>query len=210
MSSGFNTDVKVGDRLLHVQTEDRGPAHPSIDTVVYQSGRIFHRRATNYEQFAASPEFSAEELHKRVAEQHRSVIESIRAGELDKELAAAEVEIRAAAVDARGPGIQVQLLNPGSWLSAGNVALDVEVSRRADRQPQAGAQVEAVIEGSVSPERHTGVCDDQGRVKIKFPLPPLGKDDLALVIEAKLDAAKDEIRFSMRSRAKNTPPANPQ
>ncbi len=47
-------------------------------------------------------------------------------------------------------------------------------------------------------------------MKIKFPLPPLGKDDLALVIQAKLDAAKDEIRFSMRTRAKNTPPANPQ
>jgi hypothetical protein len=113
-------------------------------------------------------------------------------------------------MSARGPGIQVQLLNPGSWLSAGNVALDVEVSRRADRQPQAGAQVEAVIEGSISAERHTGVCDDQGRVKIKFALPPLGKNDLALVIQAKLDAAKDEIRFSMRTRAKNAPAADPQ
>ncbi len=210
MSSGFNTDVKAGDRVLHVQTEDRGPAHPSIDTVVYQNGRIFYRRASNYEQFAASSEFSQEELRKRVAEQHRSVIESIRAGELDKEIAAAEAEAQAAAVAARGPGIQVQLLNPGSWLSAGNVALDVEVSRRADRQPQAGAHVEAVIEGSISSEKHSGICDDQGRVKIKFPLPPLGKDDLALVIQAKLDAAKDEIRFSMRTRAKNTPPANPQ
>ncbi len=210
MSSGFNTDVKVGDRVLHVQTEDRGPAHPSIDTVVYQSGRIFHRRASNYEQFASSAEFSVEELHKRVAEQHRSVIESIRAGELDKEIAAAAAETQAAAQASRGPGIQVQLMNPGSWLSAGNVALDVEVSRRADKQPQAGAQVEAVIEGSISGEKHTGICDEQGRVKIAFPLPPLGKNDLALVIQAKLDAAKDEIRFSMRTRAKNTTPANPQ
>jgi hypothetical protein len=203
MSSGFNTDVKLGDRVLHVQTEDRGPNHPSIDTVVYQNGRIFHRKASNYEQFASSPDFSADELHRRVAEQHRTVIESIRAGELDAEIAAAEA---AANASAKAAGIQVQLLNPGSWLSAGNVALDVEVSRRADKQPQSGAQVEAMIEGSLSGERHAGVCDDQGRVKIKFPLPPLGKDDLALVIHAKADSGKDEIRFSMRTRSKNSPP----
>jgi hypothetical protein len=211
MSSGFNTDVKIGDRVLHVQTEDRGPNHPSIDTVVYQNGRIFHRKASNYEQFAASAEFSPEELHRRVAEQHRTVIESIRAGELDAEIAAAAAESNAAASAAiKAAGIQVQLLNPGSWLSAGNVALDVEVSRRADRQPQSGAQVEAMIEGSLGGERHGGVCDDQGRVKIKFPLPPLGKDDLALVIHAKAETGKDEIRFSMRTRAANAPPAIPQ
>ena len=32
MSSGFNTDIKVGEQVFHVQTEDRGPAHPVIDT----------------------------------------------------------------------------------------------------------------------------------------------------------------------------------
>jgi hypothetical protein len=146
-----------------------------------------------------------------VAEQHKAVIEAIRAGELDAEIAAAEAEANAAAAAAvKAAGIQVQLLNPGSWLSAGCVALDVEVSRRADKQPQSGAQVEATIEGSLGGEKHGGVCDSQGRVKIKFPLPPLGKDDLALVIHAKADAAKDEIRFAMRTRAKNNPPANPQ
>jgi len=34
MSSGFNTDIKVGEQVFHVQTEDRGPAHPIIDTAV--------------------------------------------------------------------------------------------------------------------------------------------------------------------------------
>jgi hypothetical protein len=46
-------------------------------------------------------------------------------------------------------------------------------------------------------------------VRILFPLPPLGKGDLALVIQAKTDAGKDEIRFTMRSRAKMPPAAPP-
>ena len=198
MSSGFNTDVKVGEHVFHVQTEDRGPNHPIIDTVVYQQGRILHRRASNYEQGADAVPFSAEELRRRVEEQHREIIEAIRSGALDAEIAAAEPATRAQA-----SGIQVQLLNPGSWLSAGKVSLELEVSRKADRQPQSGAAVKAVIEGALADGTHSGTSDDRGRVHIHFPLPPLGKGDLALVIQAQADASKDEIRFAMRTRANN-------
>jgi hypothetical protein len=199
MSSGFNTDVKVGEHVFHVQTEDRGPNHPIIDTVVYQQGRILHRRASNYEQGADAAPFGAEELRQRVEEQHRSVIEALRSGALDAEIASAEAVTQAA----RPSGIQVQLLNPGSWLSAGKVSLELEVSRKTDQQPQAGAAVKAVIEGALADGTHSGTSDDQGRVHIHFPLPPLGKGDLALVIQAQTDAGKDEIRFAMRTREKN-------
>jgi hypothetical protein len=196
MSSGFNTDVRVGAQVYHVQTEDRGPTHPAIDTAVYQSGRVLYRRSFNYEHLVASGFSGAEELHQRVEDQHRAVIDEIRSGALDAEFAAAAEQA------SRGSGIQVQLLNPGSWLSGGYVSLEVEILRRADRQPEPGAQVEAVIEGALQATRHSGTCDDQGRVKIQFPLPPLGKGDLALVIQAHTEAGKDEVRFTMRSRAK--------
>jgi hypothetical protein len=220
MSSGFNTDVKTGDRVLHVQTEDRGPAHPSIDTVVYQNGRIFYRKASSYEHFAASADFNAEDLHFRVSEQHRTVIEAIRAGELDAELAAAESAANANAGANAGAStavarpaaaaIQVQLLNPDSWLSAGHVSLQLEVTRRADKSPLTGAHVEASIDGALSGSGQTGVCDAKGRVKIKFPMPQLGRNDLTLVIVAKSDAAKDEIRFAMRTRTRRRPVPTPQ
>ena len=199
MSSGFNTDVKVGEHIFHVQTEDRGPNHPIIDTVVYHNGRILHRRASNYEQDADAAPYTAEELRRRVEEQHRAVIEALRSGALDAEIASAEVATQAS----RPGGIQVQLLNPGSWLSAGKVSLELEVSRKADRQPQPGAAVKAVIEGALDNGSHSGTSDDHGRVRIHFPLPPLGKGDLALVIQAQADASKDEIRFAMRTRGKN-------
>jgi hypothetical protein len=201
MSSGFNTDIKVGEQVFHVQTEDRGPAHPIIDTAVYQNGRILHRRAFNYSELSRSDSFTVEDLRFRVEEQHRAVIEDIRSGVLDTEIASAS----AATQSSRPGGIQLQLLNPGSWLSAGKVSLEVEVSRRADRQPQVGANVEALIEGSLDGTRHPATTDDQGRVRIQFPLPPLGKGDLALVIQAKADTWNDEIRFTMRSRPKESP-----
>ncbi len=38
MNFGFNSNVRVGDVMYHVQTEDRGPSHPFLDTVVYHGG----------------------------------------------------------------------------------------------------------------------------------------------------------------------------
>lgn len=225
MSSGFNTDVRVGERIYHVQTEDRGPNRPVIDTMVYQNGRVVHRRNCSYKHFVDSTEFTPEGLRERVEEQHRCVIEDLRSGALNgdkstaayaqpeavaqcgaetaKDVAAPVVRVAAAAVkDEPAPipaGIQLQLLNPESWLTAGSVSLQVEILRRTDRQPQSAAQVEALIEGSLDEVRHGGTTDESGRVQIHFPMPKLGKGGLALVIQAKADDGTDELRYVMRS-----------
>ncbi len=196
MSSGFNTDVHVGDQIFHVQTEDRGPSHPVIDTAVYQHGRILHRLASDYQEFAGSTEFSADGLRERVKSSTEGSSRICAPVCLTRKSPRrwssqfAPAEFRCSS----------SIPRPG-W-PEGSVLLDVEIVRRADRQPQAGAQVEAAIEGAAQAARHAGVSDDRGRVRIEFPLPPLGKGNLALVIHAQADAGKDEIRFSMRSRTK--------
>ena len=76
-------------------------------------------------------------------EQHRAVIDDVRSGALDSEIASASASTQAN----RPSGIQLQLLNPGSWLSAGKVSLEVEVSRRTDRQPQVGAKRRSLYRG---------------------------------------------------------------
>jgi len=207
MSSGFNTDVRVGENIFHVQTEDRGPSHPVIDTAVYQNGRVVHRRSSNYQEFATSAEFSIEGVRQRVEEQHRTIIQELRSGALGG------APVLTDPVPSREPdkampagnAIQVHLLNPQSWLSAGRVSLDLEILRRADRQPWPGAVIEAAIEGSATNDRHTGMSDEQGRARIQFPLPPLGRGDLTLVILASADGDRDEVRFAMRSREKSKP-----
>ena len=202
MSSGFNTDVRVGDQVLHVQTEDRGPSHPAIDTAVYQNGRVLLRRSSSYQEFAASADFSAEGVRQRVEEQHRTVIQDLRTGTI---AVPAQPAMPPQSVNGRKSEIQVQLLNPQSWLAGGRVSLDLEILRRSDRQPWPGAAIEAMIEGSASQERHQGTSDEQGRARIQFALPPLGKGDLTLVILASADGDRDEVRFAMRSRDKSKP-----
>ncbi|MGC2420104.1 MAG: hypothetical protein WA405_00470 [Candidatus Acidiferrales bacterium] len=163
---------------------------------------MLHRRSSSYEEFAASAEFSEDALRQRVEQQHRGVIEELRSGALAPETAAPAGQPGASSA------IQVQLLNPGSWLSAGNVSLDLEIVRRADRLPQPGIKVEARILGALKDGSHFGTSDAHGRALIRFPLPPLGKGDLALVIHAIANGSRDEIRFEMRSRGAS-PGANP-
>src|SRR3984893_15584020 len=85
MNFGLNSNVRVDNALYHVQTEDRGPAHPFLDTVVYVAGRVVHKRSTSYQDFtggAAEGEALANPLHKRLSVQHREVIAQLEAGTL--------------------------------------------------------------------------------------------------------------------------------
>ena len=201
MSSGFNTDVTVGDRVFHVQTEDRGPDAYMIDTAVYHNGQVLYRHSRSYEHFAKSTEFDPFDLEERVEEQHRCEIEDLVAGLFNDEISTAMSQ------NARSAGIQVQLLNPKSWLSGSDVSLDVEVLRRADQRPEGGVQVEAAIEGAALDVPYSGKSDERGRVRLQFPLPPIEKNgDLTLVILARNQSSQDEIRFAVRAKPK-TPEA---
>ena len=82
MLFGHNTDVKVGETVYHVQTEDRGTANALIDTTVYCRGRVLHRRTNNYFDLLPLDPGREESLKKRIAEQHRTVTEEIRSGAL--------------------------------------------------------------------------------------------------------------------------------
>src|ERR1019366_3000946 len=79
MNFGFNSNVRTGDTLYHVQTEDRAPSHPYLDTVVYEAGRVIYKRSTSYEDFANAAKAGdlSKQLHERLAQQHHEVIAAL-------------------------------------------------------------------------------------------------------------------------------------
>src|SRR5260370_25028242 len=112
MNFGFNSNVRVGNALYHVQTEDRGPAHPFLDTVVYVAGRVVHKRSTSYQDLTARTakgEALANQLHERLSQQHREVVAQLAAGTLQlNEPAVAPVKTAAVA---SSETLGVRLLN---------------------------------------------------------------------------------------------------
>src|ERR1017187_6292841 len=135
MNFGFNSNVRVGDTMYHVQTEDRGPSHPFLDTVVYMAGRVIYKRSASYEQFASGTEAEilAEKLHERLARQHREVIAELEAGAIP---AHSEVKPHPAGEDAGlHDGLDLRLTNPKSWFAAGTVTLEIELSVKNSKVP---------------------------------------------------------------------------
>ncbi|MGC1686178.1 MAG: hypothetical protein WA734_11205 [Candidatus Acidiferrales bacterium] len=194
MSRGFNTNVRVGDRLFHVQTEDRGPAHAKIDTAVYLEGRVIHRHSAPYAQLDGPSS-------EQVEEQHRGVIEGLRAGIAFDGMGAGAAH-KPPAANLAG-GIAVRLLNAKTWMSRGQADLQVEVSERGDAAaPVAGARVEARLDGVEPPQIYAAETDLTGRAHIKFPLPSAGIAGATLVIRAIDAAGEGEIRFNLRAKSK--------
>ncbi|HUK53663.1 MAG TPA: hypothetical protein VL099_10280, partial [Candidatus Binatia bacterium] len=83
---GFNSDLTLGDLVLHVQTEDRRPRVPMVDTTVYAGGRVVFRRKLNYEERMKEAGFDDQTVRTLLEEQHRSVIEGLRSGEIAVEM----------------------------------------------------------------------------------------------------------------------------
>src|SRR5262249_31137525 len=95
MIFGFNTDVKHGDTIYHVQSEAR-EGERLLQTQVFVRGRCIGKRATSYATQAADSQYGDTQKEQQLREQHRLVLDSIREGKLDSVLDRGEPEALAA------------------------------------------------------------------------------------------------------------------
>ncbi|MBP1627596.1 MAG: hypothetical protein H6Q00_2071 [Holophagaceae bacterium] len=83
MITGYNTDVRHGSRVYHVQTEDKGLANPRIETLIYVGGEILDSYRSSYEDLASTPPISEAAIQVRMDEQHKTIIKDIKNGKYD-------------------------------------------------------------------------------------------------------------------------------
>ena len=79
MIFGFNTDVKHGDTIYHVQSEAR-EGELLLQTQVFVRGRCIGKKATSYAAKAAEAQFGDPQKEQLLREQHRLVLDAIREG----------------------------------------------------------------------------------------------------------------------------------
>ncbi len=99
MLTGYNTDVKHGEVVLHVQTEDKGRDNPSIESVIYLRGRVLAAKRTAYDDLLQDGK-GEREIAVLMEHQHRTIVAAIKSGRFDArvEQAAAGLRITDAAV----------------------------------------------------------------------------------------------------------------
>jgi hypothetical protein len=205
MNFGFNSNVRVGDALYHVQTEDRGASHPFLDTVVYKSGQVVFKRSASYEKFASGLEAEtlAEKLHEQLSGQHRQVIAQLEAGTLPLHTKE-KVELAAEPPES----LDLRLLNPKSWLAAGNASLEIELTKKKTKQRVVDADVEACLEyEKTRTPCAEGRTDEKGCATLKFLMPPNAVEGSSLVIRATDGSSTGELRFRLKLKASEKAPA---
>jgi len=81
MIFGFNTDVKHGDTVYHVQTEAHLANH-TFQSTIFVKGQCIGKKSGSYAE-ASDAAQTDQQLHELLKHQHREIVEAIREGRLE-------------------------------------------------------------------------------------------------------------------------------
>ena len=202
MQFGHNTNVKVGDALYHVQTEDHGVAQALIETTVYQEGRLVHKRRLNYKDLLPLNTAKEATLKQRLDKQHHAVMEEIETGKL--KLANPGASAANVVAPAAGPRLMLRIQNPKDWLSSGHASLKVRVTDELSN-PIGKARVVARMDGAAEPVEVGGLTDVDGVTSLDFDIPKFDVAEPFLVVDANWGPVSGRLRLQLREKPPKVP-----
>jgi len=179
MIFGFNTDVKQGETVYHVQSEAR-KADLLLQTMVFVRGLCIGKYASSYAEQVGDPGFSEEYIHDLLKKQHREVLEAVKAGSVEQ-FFRDQTEIR----DAGGETLALTWLNSDDSLSASKLTMRLLVSESGSAVD--GALVTSRLQYPAGVPIHSqAVSEGDGRVDLELDLAQLeaGARDAVVFIRA--------------------------
>ena len=74
---GFNTNLKHGGKIYHIQTEDSGKSHPHIITHVFVDGNIIASKKDSYGDHLGSPNVN-DIVRDMMKKQHKEMVSKLK------------------------------------------------------------------------------------------------------------------------------------
>jgi hypothetical protein len=189
MIFGFNTDVKHGDTIYHVQSEAR-EGEFLLQTQVFVRGRCIGKKATSYA--GKSDQFADTQKEQQLREQHRLVLDAIREGKLDQALDRAEAETLAAVKE-----LEVLWLNSESVHADRNLTMQLKVTEGGAAAPGARLIFRFARPGA-SPFYTQAVADSGGAAEIKIEVEEAQLPDSSLLVQANFEGRTATRKFELR------------
>ena len=211
MITGYNTDVRHGNRVFHVQTEDKGVANPKIETLIYVGGEILDSYRSSYDDLLANPPVGETAIQGRMDEQHRAVIRDIKNGKYD--LTPPDLLEQQAFNDRPLDQAILEFLQQEGDVDTLELVLDqplkptfgslfqVQIRARLcqSQSPVAGADVNIKLVSSL--KKATGLLSgrtsSEGLFTGEVQLPPSQPGQCAVVISCTSDQGFDEVKAVM-------------
>ena len=192
MVFGFNTDVKHGDTIYHVQSEAR-LGEFLFQTQVFVRGRCIGKRATSYADRADDPFFSDKQKEGFLRDQHRYVLDAIRDGRVDEVFDKREAPETLAAVK------QLDLLwvNADSVHANGGLVLELRVTEAGS--PASGAKLVCRFgRPDREPLYSQAVSDTSGTGEIKLEVEESALAESAVLVQAEYNGRTTTRKFRLK------------
>jgi hypothetical protein len=208
MITGYNTDVRHGNRVFHVQTEDKGLQNPKIETLIYVGGEILDSYRSSYEDLISEGPISEPVIQIRMDEQHKAIIRDIKNGKYDT----TPPDVAEPQVFNDRPLDQaiLEYLQQEGEVDTLEMVVDAPLKPKFGRpflvtvrarfshsqNPVSGAEVAVRMVSSLKKAVPllTGKTDGEGVFKGEVEIPPSQPGQCALVVACSSDAGSDEIK----------------
>jgi|SRR5215472_14140414 len=191
MIFGFNTDVKHGDTIYHVQSEAR-EGELVLQTQVFVRGRCIGKKATSYARKVSEAQFGDAQKEQQLREQHRLVLDAIREGKLDNVLDHPEPEQLATVKE-----LEVQWLNAESVHAAHGLTMQLRVTEGGTAASGARLTFRLARPGA-APLYTQAVADAGGAAEIKIEVEEASLPDSSLLVQANFEGRTTTRKFALR------------
>ena len=191
MIFGFNTDVKHGDTIYHVQSEAR-ESERVLQTQVFVRGRCIGKKATSYATKSPDSQFSDSQKEQQLREQHRLVLDAIREGKLDQALDRPEPEVLEKVKE-----LEVQWLNAESVHADRNLTMQLKVTEGGAAAGGARLTFRFARPGA-APFYTQAVADSGGSAEIKIEVEEASLPDASLLVQANYEGRTATRKFVLR------------
>jgi len=190
MIFGFNTDVKHGDTIYHVQSEAR-ESERLLQTQVFVRGRCIGKKATSYGGNTGEVQLVDTQKEQQLREQHRLVLDAIREGKLDQVLDHPEADLAAV------KELDVQWLNAESIHADRNLTMQLRVTEGGIAAPGARLTFRFARPGE-APFYTQAVADSSGAAEIKIAVEESAMPDSSLLVQANFEGRTATRKFALR------------
>jgi hypothetical protein len=192
MIFGFNTDVKQGDTVYHVQSEAR-ENELVLQTQVFVRGRCIGKRATSYAERLSQGDFTDQQKEQTLRDQHRLVLDSIREGRLESVLDRRDTPETLAAVKE----LDLQWVNAESVHSDSRLTMRLRVTDGGAVVP--GARLTFRFERPTAVPFYTQVVTDaSGNAEMKVELEESALPDASVLVQASFSGKTATRKFRLR------------
>jgi hypothetical protein len=192
MIFGFNTDVKHGDTIYHVQSEAR-QAEFLFQTQVFVRGRCIGKRATSYADRAPDPFFTDKQKESLLRDQHRYVLDAIRDGRLQEVFDKKDSPEALAAIKE----LDLKWINADSVHANGSLVLKIRVTEGNTPAP-AAKLVSRVDRPEREPIYSQSVCDQSGTGEMRVELDESALAESVILVQADFNGRTATRKFKFR------------